>query len=141
MVLIFWRKNMKAYIAKVVKYRKNANNSIYRLFKEFLWVLIFQVRFGRPSLVCVTIFMIFGWCDESGSILAIRSPTTTSIKELWTFNKEFSTFIKELLIFMKKLWTFIKRVVNFFKELSTFSKSGQLFQRVVNFFKDLSTFS
>ena len=99
--MIFWRKIVKSYIAKVSKYRKNANNSIYRLFKEFLWVLILQVSFGRPSLVCVPIFMIIGWCDESESILAIRSPTTTSIKELWTFNKEFSTFIKELLIFMK----------------------------------------
>ena len=59
MLLLFWRKNLKIHIAKVSKYRKNTNNSLYRLFGEFVRVLILQVRFGRPSLVCVLNFMRF----------------------------------------------------------------------------------
>ena len=32
--LIFWGKNLKGYIGKVSKYRKNANNFLYRHFEE-----------------------------------------------------------------------------------------------------------
>ena len=48
MLSIFCKQNPKVYIAKVSKYKKKTNNSMYRLFGEFLRVLILQVRFSRP---------------------------------------------------------------------------------------------
>ena len=35
MLLIFWGKNLKVYNAKVSKYKKNDNNSLYRHFGKF----------------------------------------------------------------------------------------------------------
>ena len=48
MFSIFCKEITKDYIAKVRKYKKKTNNSMYRLFGEFLRVLILQVRFSRP---------------------------------------------------------------------------------------------
>ena len=48
MLLIFFKKNLEVYITKVSKYKKKTNNNMYRLFKEFLRVLILQVRFSKP---------------------------------------------------------------------------------------------
>ena len=60
MLLIFWGKNLKVYISKVRKYKKNANDGMYRHFREVLRVVLLQVSFSRPSLMCVSIFRRFG---------------------------------------------------------------------------------
>ena len=48
MFSIFCKEITKVYIAKVSKYTKKTNNSMYKLFRKFLRVLILQVRFSRP---------------------------------------------------------------------------------------------
>ena len=79
MLLIFFKKNLEVYITKVSKYKKKTNNSMYRLFKEFLRVLILQVRFSRPFWTFAVSFGHFGTCDESGSTSAVRSPTNMNL--------------------------------------------------------------
>ena len=60
MLLIFFKKIRMFNIAKAHKYDKNANNGLYRLFEEFLRVLILQDRFSRPYMICVFSFSQFG---------------------------------------------------------------------------------
>ena len=62
-------------LAKARKYDKNANNGLYRLFEEFLRVLILQDRFSRPYLICVFIFRQFGRCDQSWLKFRLCGPT------------------------------------------------------------------
>ena len=91
MLLILWEKIWMFNIAKARKYDKNANNDLYWLFGEFLRVLILQDRFTRPYLICVFIFMQFGWCDQSWLKFGLCGPT--SIDNAENLQKVCSTYV------------------------------------------------
>ena len=64
MLLIFCKKNPDVYIAKVGKDKKNANNSPYELFGEFLRVVIVPAVIVHPPGSYIPNFMRFYRCAQ-----------------------------------------------------------------------------
>ena len=64
------------YIVKVSEDNKIGNNKPYKLFVEFLSVVIVPADMVQPSGSCISSFVKFYRCAQSYAYLALCGPTT-----------------------------------------------------------------